>query len=254
MSVHMPKNADIQGLLRSLRAHYKKEARSHLPWRPTSFKASRGKPLDPYTILVSEVMLQQTQVDRVIPYFERWIKKFPTPQVLAKAKLSDVLKMWQGLGYNRRGKYLWEAAKIISKDGWGGKLPGVGPYTAAAVQAFAHNEPTVFIETNIRTVFFHHLSQSNVLQNDKTMSDQELLPWVEEALKKSGMEPREFYAALMDYGSHLKKQGIKLNAKSKHYKKQTPFEGSARQKRAAKLRKLLSRGASEKEINAALDA
>jgi A/G-specific adenine glycosylase len=116
------------------------------------------------------------------------------------------------------------------------------------VQAFAHNKPTVFIETNIRTVFFHHL------ETKEPMSDKELLPLVEEALKKSKMEPRDFYAALMDYGSHLKKQGVRLNAKSKHYQKQSRFEGSARQKRAAKLRELLGRGASEKEIRKALDA
>ncbi len=198
-------------------------------------------------------MLQQTQVDRVVPYYTRWIKTFPTAQALAKAPLSKVLKEWQGLGYNRRGKYLWEAAKIISKDGWGGKLPGVGPYTAAAVDAFAHNKPTVFIETNIRTVFFHYI-YSSILQNSEIVSDKELLPLVEQALKKSKMEPRDFYAALMDYGSHLKKQGVRLNTKSKHYAKQSPFEGSTRQRRAAKLRALLERGASEKEIRKALDA
>lgn len=226
-------------LLKELKAFYKKSARAHLPWRATR---------DPYRILVSEVMLQQTQVERVIPYYERWLKEFPTARVLSMAPLSRVLKAWQGLGYNRRGKYLWEAAKIISKDGWGGKLPGVGPYTAAAVQAFAHNKPTVFIETNIRTVFFYHL------ETKESLSDKELLPLVEEALKKSKMEPRDFYAALMDYGSHLKRQGVKLNTKSKHYQKQSKFEGSARQKRAAKLRALLARGASEKDIREALDA
>lgn len=238
------KRANLSPLIRELKSFYKKHSRAHLPWRQTR---------DPYRILVSEVMLQQTQVERVIPYYERWIKEFPTPQRLASAGLADVLRAWQGLGYNRRGKYLWEAAKIITKDGWGGKLPGVGPYTAAAVEAFAHNKPTVFIETNIRTVFFHHI-YSGVLQNSRIVSDKELLPLVEEALRKSRMEPREFYAALMDYGSYLKKQGVKLNAKSRHYKKQSKFEGSTRQKRAAKLRTLLKRGASEKEIRRVLDA
>lgn len=198
-------------------------------------------------------MLQQTQVDRVIPYYKNFLKQFPTARVLAMAPLSRVLLAWQGLGYNRRGKYLWEAAKTISKDGWGGKLPGVGPYTAAAVQAFAHNKPTVFIETNIRTVFFYHLSYTSLLQN-AGIDDKELLPLVAEALKKSKMQPRDFYAALMDYGSYLKKQGVRLNSKSKHYAKQSKFEGSARQKRAAKLRELLGRGASEKEIRVALDS
>ena len=214
-----------------------------MPWRATR---------DPYRVLGSEVMLQQTQVDRVIPYYERWLKEFPTARVLAMAPLSKVLKAWQGLGYNRRGKYLWEAAKIISEYGWGGKLPGIGPYTAAAIEAFAHNKPTVFIETNIRTVFFHHC-YSNVLQNTR-IEDKELLPLVEEALRKSKMQPRDFYAALMDYGSHLKKQGVKLNTKSKHYQKQSKFEGSARQKRAAKLRDLLAKGATEAQIRKVLDS
>jgi A/G-specific adenine glycosylase len=230
-------------LIRELKSFYKKSARAHLPWRQTR---------DPYKILVSEVMLQQTQVDRVIPYYERWLKEFPTARVLSMAPLSRVLKAWQGLGYNRRGKYLHEAAKIISTQGWEGKLPGVGPYTAAAVQAFAHNKPTVFIETNIRTVFFHHI-YSGVLQKT-SIDDRELLPLVEETLRKSKMEPRDFYAALMDYGSHLKRQGVKLNTKSKHYAKQSKFEGSARQKRAAKLRDLLAKGASEAQIRKALDS
>jgi len=258
-------------LTRELKAFYKKSARRHLPWRATR---------DPYKILVSEVMLQQTQVDRVIPYYKNFLKQFPTAGVLAKAPLSQVLKAWQGLGYNRRGKYLWEAGKLLagakmsrknslarkrSERETGdprtflrdifvqAKLPGVGPYTAAAVRAFAFNEPTVFIETNIRTVFFHHLGSSSFLQK-ATISDKELLPLVEEALKKSKMEPRDFYAALMDYGSCLKKQGVKLNSKSKHYKKQSKFDGSTRQKSAAKLRELLARGASEAQIKKVLNS
>ncbi len=227
-------------LLKELKKFYK-TGRRDLPWRKTR---------DPYKILVSEVMLQQTQVDRVIPYYERWIKQFPTPEALAKAPLSQVLRAWQGLGYNRRGKYLWASAKILSKKSSKpcsagqtfsqeffaeAKLPGVGPYTKAAVQAFAYNKPAVFIETNIRTVFFYHCS---FLQKT-TISDKELLPLVEEALKKSKMEPRDFYAALMDYGSSLKRQGVRLNQKSKHYAKQSKFEGSTRQLRGAILRELL---------------
>ena len=206
---------------------------------------------DPYKILVSEVMLQQTQVARVIPFYTAFIKKYRTPKALAKAPLSDVLRAWQGLGYNRRGKFLHEAAKQISESGWDGKLPGVGPYTRAAVEAFAHNKPTVFIETNIRTVFIH----SNILKNvgiNLKISDKELLPLVEKALKQSKMQPRDFYAALMDYGSYLKSQGVKLNARSKHYTKQSKFEGSRRQKRAALLRKLLAEGASQAELEKVL--
>ncbi|MBP9710799.1 MAG: A/G-specific adenine glycosylase [Candidatus Pacebacteria bacterium] len=224
-----------------------------LPWRHTH---------DPYKILVSEIMLQQTQVDRVVPFYTRFIRQFPTPQKLATAPLSKVLKAWQGLGYNRRAVYLQRSAKILSEtktfsfadahrsgemnttptpprrasasQGTSVKLSGVGPYTEAAVEAFAYNKPTVFIETNIRTVFFYHC-----FPNKKHVSDKEILPLVEQALKKSKMEPREFYARLMDYGTMLKKQGVKLNSQSKHYSKQSKFEGSYRQVRGQILRALL---------------
>ncbi len=198
-------------------------------------------------------MLQQTQVARVIPKYEAFLKRFPTFAMLAKASLSDVLKEWQGLGYNRRAKFLHETAKIVTKEYKGKfpkevseieKLPGVGHYTARAISTFAFNKPEVFIETNIRTVFTHHYrGQSSVKVDDK-----EILLLVEKDFKKSKMEPRDFYAALMDYGSHLKASGIRINNKSKHYVKQSKFEGSTRQKRAALLRAALKRGASEKEL------
>ncbi len=234
----------MPALLKQLKSFYKTDARKHLPWRKTR---------DAYKILVSELMLQQTQVDRVVPFYTAFVKKYPTPQKLAKAKLSNVLKSWQGLGYNRRAKFLHDAAKVIVKNGWPSdleELPGVGHYTARAVAAFAYNKPEVFIETNIRTVLFHHLD-SGPSSIKKTL-DAELLPLVAEALKKSKMQPRDFYAALMDYGSYLKKQGVKLNSRSKHYTKQSKFEGSARQRRAAKLRALLKKGAPEKALLRAL--
>lgn len=214
-------------LLRELKKFYKTSARTHLPWRNTK---------DPYKILVSELMLQQTQVERVVPFYNKFIKTFPTSKALSKAPLLRVLKLWQGLGYNRRAKYLHEAAKVIAQERFNGqKLPGVGPYTAGAIDAFAYNKPTVFIETNIRTVFFYH-SNTTIY---RSILDAELLPLVAEALQKSKMQPRDFYAALMDYGSHLKKQGVKLNSRSKHYTKQSKFEGSARQLRGAILHELL---------------
>jgi len=136
--------------------YWKKEGRHTLPWRKTR---------DPYAILVSEIMLQQTQVDRVVPYFEKWIRRFPTVQSLAKAPLSDVLKEWSGLGYNRRAKLLRECAIAIVEK-YSGKvpkdfaalvaLPAIGPYTAGAIRAFAFDEPDIFIETNIRTALIHH--------------------------------------------------------------------------------------------------
>lgn len=232
--MHMGKNAHIQRLNQVLRGHFKKNSRAHLPWRNSR---------DPYRILVSEIMLQQTQVDRVVPFYNAFIKKFPSALALAKAPLGNVLRVWQGLGYNRRAKFLREAAKIIADKGFPETvegmeaLPGVGHYTARAVAAFAYNKPEVFVETNIRTVFFHHC-YSSVLQNT-AITDAELLPLVGQALKQSKMQPRDFYAAMMDYGAHLKRKGVRLNAKSKHHNKQSKFEGSARQLRGAILRELL---------------
>jgi A/G-specific adenine glycosylase len=159
-------------LVLELKKFYKKNKRD-LPWRKTR---------DPYRILVSEVMLQQTQVDRVIPKYQAFLKEFPTAKKLAEAPLSRVLKEWQGLGYNRRAKFLHQAAKMIVKEGWGGKLPGVGPYTRAAVEAFAHNKPGVFIETNIRTVYTHFY-----FPNKELVSDKEIIPLIEKDLKISRM-------------------------------------------------------------------
>jgi len=234
-----------------------------LPWRHTH---------DPYKILVSEIMLQQTQVDRVVPFYTRFIRQFPTPTKLAKAPLSKVLKAWQGLGYNRRAVYLQQTAKILSsakllskrssdlpsraalfgaasrarpfsREVFASRLPGVGPYTQAAVEAFAYNKPTIFIETNIRTVFFYHC-----FPHKNQVSDKDILPLVEQALKKSKMEPREFYARLMDYGTLLKKQGVKLNSRSKHYSKQSKFEGSYRQTRGLILKALLVEAATLNQL------
>lgn len=194
-------------------------------------------------------MLQQTQVERVISFYKKFLKTFPTAKALSKTQLADVLKAWQGLGYNRRAKFLHQAAKIIVKEGFPKeveeteKLPGVGPYTAQAVAAFAYNRPEVFIETNIRTVFLYHCfpSKPSRLNLDKRLSDKEILPLVAKALKKSKMQPRDFYAALMDYGAYLKQRGVKLNSRSTHYTKQSKFEGSARQLRGHILTLLLQK-------------
>ncbi|MBX4192206.1 A/G-specific adenine glycosylase [Candidatus Parcubacteria bacterium] len=223
----MTKQPSIKATVSDLKKFYKKSARHSLPWRKTR---------DPYRILVSEMMLQQTQVSRVIPFYKKFIKKFPTAKILAHVPLKVVLKEWNGLGYNRRAKYLHEASKILAKEKYiGQRLPGVGPYTSRAVLAFAYNKPEVFVETNIRTVIFH----SQILKNIGMVSDTQLLPLVEEMLKTSKMQPREFYAAMMDYGSHLKQQGVRLNSQSKHYTKQSTFKGSARELRGAIMRELL---------------
>ena len=217
----------MQKLLRDLKKFYSTNKRD-LPWRKTH---------DPYHILVSEIMLQQTQVLRVIPKYKAFIKRFPTAKKLAEAKLSEILSLWSGLGYNRRARYLHQAAKIITNVGFSAqKLPGVGAYTSAAIGAFAHNQPSVFIETNIRSVFTHFC-----FPHKKVVSDKEILPLVGKALQKSKMQPRDFYAALMDYGSYLKSKGVKVNKKSKHYTKQKKFEGSVRQLRGRVIRELLKK-------------
>jgi A/G-specific adenine glycosylase len=110
---------------------------------------------DPYEILVSEVMLQQTQVARVVPRYEAWIGRWPTAAALAAAPLGDVLRAWVGLGYNRRAVRLHEACRVVARDGWPSDLttlPGVGPYTAAAVGSFAFGRDEVAVDTNVRRV------------------------------------------------------------------------------------------------------
>lgn len=224
--------ADFQ---QAVLAHYDQHARHSLPWRIPEADGS----FDAYKIWVSELMLQQTQVGRVIPKYEAFLARFPTVQTLAAAELGEVLIAWQGLGYNRRAKFLWQAAQQVVQHHGGEvpatlaelvSLPGIGHNTAGAILAYAFNQPVVFVETNIRTVYFHHFF------NDETdISDKQLLPLIEQTMTT---EPRDFYWALMDYGSYLKKQGQGKIAKSKHYSKQSAFEGSARQLRGRVLRLL----------------
>ncbi len=208
-------------------AHFKKYGRHDLPWRKTH---------DPYKILVSEVMLQQTQVERVIPFYKNFLKRFPTAKKLAQAPLSAVLKSWQGLGYNRRAKMLQAAAKelavkrIKTVSEWE-MLPGVGSYTARAVAAFSSNTNAVFIETNIRTVIIHHF-----FPKKKKVSDAAIEKILARALPKG--KSRAWYSALMDYGASLKRSGISHNARSKTHAKQSKFSGSLREARGAILRKL----------------
>jgi len=238
----------ISDFQKTVLAYYRKDGRYALPWR--TLPAGRQRP-DPYAILVSEIMLQQTQVDRVVPYFERWMKKFPTVQMLAEAPLSEVLKEWQGLGYNRRGKQLRECAKeIVEKHG--GKvpaslsslvtLPAIGPYTAGAIRAFAFDEPEIFIETNIRAALIHHF-----FPRSKNVPDAKLIPILQSIIRKT-KSPREWYSALMDYGTFLKKTNPNPSRRSKHHVKQSRFIGSLRQARGAILRTLVSGPASERKL------
>ncbi len=204
-----------------------------MPWRETD---------DPYRVFVSEVMLQQTQVSRVLQKFNRFIEEFPDFGSLAAAPLSRVYAVWQGLGYNRRAVSLKRAAQAIVAGHHGrlpateeslASLPGIGSATASSIMAFAFNLPVVFIETNIRTVFIHFF-----FKNRNRVSDEEIIRYVEKCLYKKN--PRVWYWALMDYGTMLKKSGHDKNTRSRHYKKQSRFEGSRRQVRGAVLKCLLS--------------
>ncbi len=213
---------DIIKVRTIIRNFFKKHQRE-FPWRETT---------DPYAILVSELMLQQTQTDRVVPKYTVFIKKYPSAELLARASLSEILSLWQGLGYNRRAKFLHSAAKEVMRRGYFPKsiveletLPGVGRYTARAVAAFAYNTPSFFIETNIRTVLIHHF-----FSDKEAVSDKELIPYLEKLIGTK--EPRFWYSALMDYGSFLKKEKKNVShRKSSVYKKQSPLKGSVREVR-----------------------
>lgn len=209
---------------------YKENGREFV-WRQTR---------DPYQIFVSEVMLQQTQTGRVAQKFPFFIERFSCFETLANASCAEVITLWQGLGYNRRALALHKAAKIIqnrfdnilpSDPVLLDELPGIGPATAASICAFAFNMPTVFIETNIRTVFISHFFPQKTL-----VSDKEIMPLVAQTLDQK--DPRNWYYALMDYGVHLKKEIGNASQKSKHYTKQSTFEGSERQIRGMILQLL----------------
>lgn len=202
-----------------------------MPWRQDTRS---------YYVLVSELMLQQTQVSRVIPKFKAFIAAFPNEQMLARASLADVLIVWQGLGYNRRAKFLHDAARKIMTDFQGNfpdsqeklmQLPGVGKNTAGAILAYSFNQPAIFIETNIRTVFIHHFFAKSIAVSDKEI-EQKLIDTLDYE------HPREWYWSLMDYGSWLKASGVRTNAQSKQYKKQSQLEGSVRQMRGKILQVL----------------
>lgn len=230
-----------QAFIATVLSYHKDYGRHTLPWRQTT---------NPYRIVVSELMLQQTQVDRVIPKYRAFIKTFPTAKALAAASLSEVLQLWQGLGYNRRAKLLHECVKIITAEHRGRwpktragleRLPGIGPYTAGAVLAFAYNEAVPLIETNVRTVYLHHWFAG---QTD--VADTEILARVAKHLP--AVEARIWYAALMDYGTHLKKVHGNPNSRAKAYTKQSTFAGSDRQIRGAIIRILATTPATRAKL------
>lgn len=203
-----------------------------LPWRNT---------INPYRILVSEIMLQQTQVSRVIPKYAEFLRRFPSLASLARAQNRDLLAVWSGLGYWRRAQYLKQTATIITTHHNGRfprtsqelqKLPGVGPYTAGAIACFAFGSTQPFIDTNIRRVllyFFFH--------NKENVTDKELLPIANKAVWKK--DPRAWHWALFDYGS-IVLNDRSINQKSRHYTKQSSFTGSFRFFRTRALHYLLA--------------
>lgn len=216
--------------------YYDEQGRHDLPWRLPEADGA----FDPYKIVVSEVMLQQTQVPRVLPKFGNFVRQFPDVSTLAAAPLSDVLRAWNGLGYNRRAKFLWQAAQAMERDHGGSvpqtldalvALPGIGRNTAGAVLAYAHNAPVIFIETNIRTVFIHHFFSDRL-----DVADTEIRELVASTLPQETV--RSWYWALMDYGTYLKQTVGNASRKSKTYAKQGRFEGSRRQIRGRVLRLL----------------
>ena len=227
--------------------YYRRHGRHALPWRIRT---------DPYAVLVSELMLQQTQVDRVIPFFTRFVTRFPSFGHLARARQVSVLKAWQGLGYNRRALNLHRCAKAVVAE-HGGRLPGsyedlvalpgIGPYTAGAILAFAFDTPYPLIETNVRRVYLHHY-----FPGCKNVSDARILDVVERTLDRS--HPRRWFSALMDYGSHLARTVENPNRRSRQYTRQSRFEGSDRQVRSSVVRFVLAeRTVTERRLCAELD-
>jgi len=230
-------------------------------YRDFSWRRTR----DPYAVLVSEVMLQQTQVARVERRFDEWMAGYPTLEALAAAPLAVVLESWQGLGYNRRAIALKRAA-VQRVDAAAGSpatlpseetalraLPGIGAATAAGVRAFAFDEPSVYLETNVRTVVLHEL-----LSDRDGVADREIVPLLAEAMQEAlrqGISAREWYHALLDYGAHLKRVLPNPSRRSAHHARQTPFEGSRRQKRAWLLRAVITgSGDTTPELAGALSA
>ena len=225
---------DISRFQDMIRLFYRSNRRP-MPWRDE---------ITPYGVVVSEIMLQQTQVSRVLEKYSQFIGRFPDFQALQAASLADILKEWQGLGYNRRAQYLKQIAEqvITCFDGQVpddpdllNALPGIGSATAGSIIVFTYNKPLVFIETNIRRIFIHHFFTDSDSVNDK-----EILPLISITLDQDN--PRDWYYALMDYGTWLSRRVKNPNRKSSHYTRQSPFLGSDRQIRGKILRFILQKG------------
>jgi A/G-specific adenine glycosylase len=264
---HAQLHKPISNFVNTVIQYYKKHGRHDLPWRKTT---------DPYKILVSEMMLQQTQVTRVVPKYEVFLDRFPNVEVLARAELGEVYELWHGLGYNRRAKFLRDAARhiylYISRTGNQlvytalpsvhrsdlgifpqtietlEELPGVGPYTARAVYTFAYNKPTVLVETNVRACVLHHFFPH---AKKGSVSERRIEKIMEECMRevdKKKIQPKAWYSALMDYGTHLKATQINPTRKSRTHVVQKKFKGSVREMRGEILRQLMRLRTQDKKI------
>jgi A/G-specific adenine glycosylase len=225
--------SQVRAFRRKVLDRYARQGRD-LPWR---------KLVTPYRVLVSEIMLQQTQVERVIGRYREFLAVFPDLPALAKAPTAKLLKLWSGMGYNRRALALKALAQKVVADHGGRlpsdpellrKLPGIGPYTAGAIAAFAFNRPVIFMDTNIRRVFIHEF-----FRDREGVRDDELLPLLEQTLPRK--DSRTWYNALMDHGTMLKREHGNPNRRSAHYSRQSRFEGSNRQVRGAILKALVKK-------------
>ena len=255
----LPSHSRIDSFIRTVATYYRTHKRS-MPWRDD---------VSPYHIVVSEIMLQQTQVNRVSERFPLFIAQFPNWQALARASTTDVLRQWSGLGYNRRALYLKRIADEITSQGTKTgtlprtipelcTLPGIGPNTAGAICAYAFNDPHPFIETNIRSVYIHHffprIENTSLTPPHTQVHDSDLLPLITTTLKRAlttsyfKHDARQWYWALMDYGSFLKKSVPNPSRASIHHVRQTPFKGSNRELRSLILKLVLHTPASETDI------
>jgi len=210
---------------------------------------------DPYKILVSETMLQQTQVSRVLSKYSEFLKLFPTLESLAGAPVENVLRAWQGLGYNRRALNLKHAAEKIVTDFKGvfpktaeelESLPGIGQSTRGALMAFAFASATPYIETNIRTVYLHFFFKTK----RGKIHDRDIMPLIEKTLDQKN--PRDWYYALMDYGVFLKQTLPNPSRKSKHHTTQSTFKGSNRELRSHILKEILKEPQTLESLNSRL--
>lgn len=223
---NMSKQNSENSFIKLVLSYHNQYGRHDLVWR---------KKITAYRIIVSEIMLQQTQVARVLPKFNQWMTLYPTLKELRIATFKDILILWQGLGYQRRAKTLCDISqsytRIPSSYEKLLEIKGIGKYTAGAVCAFACNKFTYpLLETNIRTALIEQFHQREDDIHDHILYDDLLRLEKNSRVQKVGA--RIWYYALMDYGAHLKQQKISHNIKSVHHVKQSPYRGSTRELRA----------------------